>query len=333
MTDIVIYQTESGKNRLDVRLENGNIWLSQEQISTLFNKAKSTISEHIKKIFEEGELSRHSVVRNYRTTASDGKNYDVSYYNLDVIIAVGYRVRSAQGTQFRIWATEVLTEYLTKGFAMDDDRLKEDEGGLYWKELLERIRDIRSSEKVFYRQVLDLYATSRDYEAKDEKSLLFFKTVQNKLHFATHGQTAAELIYSRVDADKEFMGLTTFKGALPRKADAQTAKNYLSEKELRDLNLLVSGYFDFAERYAERHEHLYMQDYLDHLDKILQANGDAVLHGAGHRSHKQAMNKVDAEYAKYQEKTLSPVEKDYLESIKALESKAKTQQKKGKNNV
>ncbi len=280
MNEIVIYRTDDGKNRVDIKLENGTLWLSQEQIGTVFHKAKSTINEHIKNIFDDGELDRDSVVRNFRITASDGKNYDVMHYNLDMVIAVGYRVKSPQGVQFRKWATEILKEYIVKGFAMDDQRLKQSGGGDYWKELLDRIKDIRSSEKVFYRQVLDLYATSKDYDKNSDEAKQFFKIVQNKLHYATHGHTASELIYDRVSADKDFMGLSSFKGSQPTKAEAKIAKNYLSEDELKILNNLVSGYFDFAEVYAQRHEHLYMKDYVEHLDKILTATGERILQTA-----------------------------------------------------
>ena len=292
--EIIIYQSADGKNKLNVKLENETVWLSQAQLVELYQTSKSNISEHIKNIFTEGELVKDSVVRKFRTTADDGKNYNVEYYNLDMIISLGYRIKSSVATQFRIWATERLKEYLIKGFTMDDERLKQNGGGNYWKELLERIRDIRSSEKVFYRQVLYLYATSRDYDAKAQETIEFFKVVQNKLHFAAHGHTALEVIYERADADKPFMGLTTFSGALPTKSEAKIAKNYLSEKELKILNNLVSGYFDFAEIYAVRHEHLYMKDYLKQLDNILSSTGEGVLQGAGKISHHKTMKKVDA---------------------------------------
>lgn len=320
MNEIVIYKTDDGKAKIDVKLENETIWLSQEQMATVFNKTKSTINEHIKNIFVEGELNQELVMRKFGISEFSTK--PTNFYNLDVIIAVGYRVKSPQGTQFRIWATEILKEYIIKGFAMDDERLKQS-GGDYWKELFDRIRDIRSSEKVFYRQVLDLYATSMDYNPNAKESMLFFKMVQNKLHFATHGHTASELVYRRVDSNKEFMGLNTFKGALPTKTEAQIAKNYLNEDELKILNNLVSGYFDFAEVYAKRHEHLYMKDYIEHLDRILSATGEEVLQKAGRISHKKAMQKVDSEYKIYQEKTLTPVEKAYLDTIKSIESTLK----------
>ncbi len=319
--EIIIYQSADGKNKLDVKLENETVWLSQSQLVDLYQTSKSNISEHIKNIFNEGELSADSVVRKFRTTAADGKKYEVSYYNLDMIISLGYRIKSSIATQFRIWATERIKEYIIKGFTIDDERLKQNGGGNYWKELLDRIRDIRSSEKVLYRQVLDLYATSYDYNAKAPETIEFFKVVQNKLHFAAHGHTASEVIYERANADKPFMGLTTFSGNLPTKAEAKIAKNYLSEKELKVLNNLVSGYFDFAEIYAVRHEHLYMKDYLKQLDSILSATGENILQGAGKISHKKAMEKVEAEYKKYQEKTLTPIEQAYLENLKSLEKK------------
>ncbi len=326
MNEIVIYQTDDGKNRVDIKLENGTLWLSQEQIGMVFNKAKSTINEHIKNIFDDGELDKSIVMKKFGNSEFSTK--PTNYYNLDMVIAVGYRVKSPQGVQFRKWATEILKEYMIKGFAMDDDRLKQSGGGDYWKELLDRIKDIRSSEKVFYRQVLDLYATSKDYDKNSDEAKQFFKIVQNKLHYATHGHTASELIYDRVSADKDFMGLSSFRGSEPTKAEAKIAKNYLSEDELKILNNLVSGYFDFAEVYAQRHEHLYMKDYVEHLDKILTATGERILQTAGTISHKQAMSKVDTEYKAYQEKTLSPVERDYLEAIKSIEKSIKTNGKK-----
>ncbi len=322
--EIIIYQNENGKNKVAVTLEDNNLWLSQIQMAELFDTTKQNISLHIKNIFEEGELAEQSTVKEYLTVQNEGSrnvSRAIKHYNLELIIAVGYRVRSKQGTQFRIWATEILKEYISKGFAMNDELLKNAGGGNYWKELLNRIRDIRSSEKVFYRQVLDLYATSIDYEPSAEESITFFKIVQNKLHYATHGNTAAEIIFNRIDSSKEFLGLFSFKGDLPTKAEAQIAKNYLDEKELKTLNNLVSGYFDFAEVYAQKHEHLYMKDYIDHLDKILHANGDEVLLHSGTISHKKAMEKVEEEYSKFQQKTLTAVEKSYLETIKAIEEK------------
>ncbi len=326
MSNIIIYQSDDGKTKLDVKLDNNTLWVTQEQMSTIFNRSKSTINEHILNIFEEKELEEQNVMRKFGN--SDFSTKPTNYYNLDMVIAVGYRVKSKQGTQFRIWATSVLKEYIEKGFALDDERLKNNGGGDYWKELLDRIRDIRSSEKVLYRQVLDLYATSRDYDPQAPESLEFFKIVQNKLHYAAHGHTAAEVIYERVNADKPFMGLKTFSGSLPTKQEAKIAKNYLEEDELKILNNIVSGYFDFAEVYAKRHEHLYMRDYIEHLDKILSATGEQLLQGAGKISHKKAMKKVDEEYKKYQEQTLTPVEEAYLQSIKALEHKISKQDKK-----
>ncbi len=321
--EIIIYQSENGNTIIDVRMENDTVWLTLDQMSALFQRDKSTISRHIKNIFNEGELIRNSVVANFATTASDGKTYQVDYYNLDVIISVGYRVKSIIGTQFRIWATERLKEYMIKGFTMDDERLKGYGGGSYWKELLERIRDIRSSEKVLYRQVLDLYATSVDYDPYSEASKQFFKIVQNKLHYAAHGHTAAEVIYERADADKSFMGMKGFKGDFPKLADAKIAKNYLTEEELKVLGNLVSGYFDFAEVQAMRKNPMYMQDYIDHLDSILSATGEDILLDAGKISHKAAMEKATAEYRKYKVQTLSPVEEAYLETIKNTEKTVK----------
>lgn len=326
--NIVIYQTQDGQTKIDVKIENDSVWLTQKQMVELLQSSKSNISEHIAHIFEEKELDESSVVRKSRTTATDGKEYIVNYYNLDVIISVGYRVKSLRGTQFRIWATQILKEYMIKGFTMDDDRLKNLGGGGYWHELLERIRDIRASEKVFYRQVLDIYATSIDYDPHADTSVEFFKKVQNKIHYAISKQTAAEIIYTRADAEKEFMGLTTFKGKTPHLSDATVAKNYLDEKELRAMGQLVSGYLDFAERQAERHQPMTMVDWVKHLDKILIATGEELLQGAGKISHQQAVNKATIEYQKYQTKTLSDVEVDYLNSIKKLEKKLPS--KKGK---
>lgn len=328
---IIIFKTEDDKISVDVQFIGETAWLSLDQMAVLFERDKSTISRHIKNIYEEGELAQSATVAKFATVQSEGLRQverQIEFYNLDVIISVGYRVKSKRGTQFRIWATQRLHEYIQKGFTMDDERLKGTGGGNYWRELLNRIRDIRSSEKVIYRQVLDLYATSRDYNATAPETIAFFKVVQNKLHFAAHGHTAAEVIHQRVDAEKAFLGLTTFKGALPTKSEAKTAKNYLSEGELKILNNLVSGYFDFAEIYATRHEHLYMADHLKHLDSILSATGEKVLKTAGKISHDDAMAKVDAEYKKYQQLTLTPVEESYLASIHAIEHKLN---KKGEN--
>ena len=321
--DIVIYKTQDGLTKINVKFEDETVWLTQAQLVELYQTSKSNISEHIKHIFEEQELDEKSVVRNFRTTASDGKDYNTKFYNLDMIISLGYRVKSIVATQFRRWATELIKEYLKKGYALDDNRLKELGGGDYWKELLERIRDIRSSEKVMYRQVLDLYATSADYNPKSAESIAFFKMVQNKLHFATHGNTAAEVIYNRADAEKDFMGLTTFSGDFPTKKDVVIAKNYLSEKELKVLNNLVSAYFDLAEINAIEHKTMYMADYVEQLDKILSSTGKDILENAGSVSHKQAIEKAEAEYQKFIQKNLSPVEKEYLEVIKNLEKTAK----------
>lgn len=325
--NIVIYQTEDGRTHIDVKMEDETLWLTQAQLVELYQTSKSNVSEHIKHIFEEGELNANSVVRKFRTTAGDGKNYEVTYYNLDMIISLGYRIKSIVATHFRRWATERLKEYIVKGFTMDDERLKQLGGGMYWKELLDRIRDIRSSEKVMYRQVLDLYATSVDYDPKSDISIQFFKIVQNKLHFAAHGHTAAEVIYERADADKPFMGLTTFPGDLPTGKDITIAKNYLTANELKILNNLVSGYFDFAEIQAMRRNPMYMSDYVTQLDNILSSTGEKLLTDAGRISHQQAMEKAKDEYRKYQVKTISPVEQAYLETIKVLQKKTKKERR------
>ena len=330
-SEIVIYQTEDGQTKVDAVFSGETVWLSLNQMADLFQRDKSTISRHIKNVFEEGELSKDSTVANFATVQNEGSRSivrNVDYYNLDVIISVGYRVHSLRGTQFRIWATNILKEYIRKGFAMNDEKLKGNGGGNYWKELLDRIRDIRSSEKVLYRQVLDLYATSVDYDPKSDESITFFKIVQNKLHFAAHGHTAAEVIYERANADSPFMGLTTFPGSIPTLRDVKVAKNYLSAEELKVLNNLVSGYFDFAEVQAIRHNPMHMKDYIHHLDAILSSTGEQVLNDAGKISHKQAIDKAVAEYRKYQVKTLSPVEEDYFRTVKALNKKAKNEVKK-----
>jgi len=320
---MVIFRTDSGQIAVDVSFSGETAWLTIDQMADLFERNKSTISRHIKNVFEEGELNRDSVVANFATTAKDGKTYQVDYYNLDVIISVGYRVKSLVGTQFRQWATKRIHEYIKKGFTMDDDRLKELGGGGYFKELLARIRDIRSSEKVFYRQILDLFATSSDYNRNAIEARYFFSTVQNKMHFAVHNHTASELIHSRVDSEKDFMGLTTFKGELPTLREAKVAKNYLSEKELSGLNQLVSGYLDFAERQAQREVVMTMKDWVNHVDNILQATGEDVLQGRGNITKEEAFEKVDVEYTKYKQKTLTQVERDYLEEIKKLEELVK----------
>ena len=324
--EVIIYQTDDGLTHIDVKMEDETVWLTQTQLCDLYQTSKSNISEHIKHIFDEGELEENSVVRKFRITASDGKSYSVTHYNLDMIISLGYRVKSSIATNFRKWATERLKEYMIKGFTMDDDRLKQLGGGNYWHELLDRIRDIRSSEKVLYRQVLDLYATSIDYNPNSEDSIRFFKIVQNKLHFAAHGHTAAEVIYERADADKPFMGLTSFPGDEPTLKDISVAKNYLSEEELKVLNNLVSGYFDFAEIQAMRHKPMYMNDYIKHLDSILSSTGERVLDDSGTVSHTKAIEKAKTEYRKYQVQTIAPVEQAYLDTIKALEKEVKKKQ-------
>ena len=289
---ILIYTTEDGLTKIDTTFDGDTVWLSIDQMADLFQRDRSVIGKHIRNIFKEGELQKESVWAKFAYTAADGKTYDVDYYNLDVIISVGYRVKSKRGTQFRIWATGILKEYMRKGFALDDERLKNLGGGGYFKELLERIRDIRASEKVFYRQVLEIYATSIDYDPKAEISVQFFKKVQNKIHYAIHGQTAAEVIYNRADAEKEFMGLTTFVGNQPTLREATIAKNYLNEKELRAMGQLVSGYLDFAERQAEREQPMTMQDWANHLDRILTMSGEQLLVGNGSVTHKQAVDKA-----------------------------------------
>ena len=317
---MIIYTTEDGLVKIETTFNSETVWLSLDQMASLFQKNKSTISRHIKNIFDEGELVKDSVVANFATTANDGKTYQVDYYNLDVIISVGYRVKSKRGVQFRIWATNLIKEYMKKGYVLDDERLKELGGGGYFKELLERIRDIRASEKVFYRQVLEIYATSIDYDPTAEVSIQFFKKVQNKIHYAIHGETAAEVIYHRADAEKEFMGLTTFSGNQPTLKEAKIAKNYLNEKELKAMGQLVSGYLDFAERQAEREQVMTMEDWVKHLDNILTVTGEELLVGNGSISHTQAMKKAETEYKKYKAKTLSDVERDYLDAIKELEN-------------
>lgn len=328
--NIIIYQTEDGLTKIDVSMQDETVWLSLDQMAELFQRDKSTISRHIKNIYTEGELIKESTVANFATVQNEGGRQverNIEYYNLDVIISVGYRVKSIRGTQFRIWATSVIKEYMIKGFALDDERLKGAGGGTYWKELLDRIRDIRSSEKVLYRQMLDLYATSVDYDPKSPESIQFFKIVQNKLHFAAHGHTAAEVIYERADAEKPFMGLTSFSGEIPALKDIGIAKNYLSEDELKILNNLVSGYFDFAEISAIEHRPMYMSDFISQLDSILTSGNRKLLTDAGKISHDRAMQKAKEEYRKYQQETLTPVEKEYLKSIKGIEKKARKKAK------
>ncbi|OGZ44070.1 MAG: cell filamentation protein Fic [Candidatus Ryanbacteria bacterium RIFCSPHIGHO2_02_FULL_45_17b] len=325
--EIIIYEGNNGVPRIEVHIENETVWLNQDQLAELFDKGRSTIAEHILNIFKEGELDEKVVCREFRRTtehgAIKGKTQEVSvkHYSLDVIISVGYRVSSIQGTRFRQWATARLREYIVKGFAMDDERLKATGGGDYWKELLNRIRDIRSSEKALYRQVLDLYATSIDYDPKGETSIEFFKVVQNKLHYATNQHTAAETIHSRADAEKDFMGLTTFAGVLPVLSEIGIAKNYLTEDELFRLSRMVSAFFDLAEIKAQERTKMTMVDWVAELDKFADNFGKGVLKDAGNVSHKEAIEKATEEYRKYQAKTLSPVEEAYLDNIKALQKK------------
>jgi hypothetical protein len=317
-SELIIYQTEDGQTKIQTRLENETVWLTQAQMAELFDKAKSTISEHIKNIFEEGELDENSVVRNFRTTAADGKEYNTNFYNLDVIISVGYRVKSLRGTQFRIWATARLREYIVKGFTMNDDLLKEAGGGNYFEELLERIRDIRSSEKVFWRKVLDIYATSVDYDPNAETSQLFFKTIQNKMHWAAHGHTAAEIIYSRIDAAKPYLGLTNFKGEQPTKKEIAVAKNYLNDAELNVLNRMVTAYLELAELQALNRKPMYMKDWLQRADDFLQMTGNDILKHAGKVSHKQALEKANENYEAYKaqiKNDLSKAEKDFIKHL------------------
>ena len=319
-SNIIIYTTEDGLSKIETTFDGETVCLSIDQMAELFQRDRSVIGKHVRNIFKEGELVKESVWAKFAYTAADGKVYNVDYYNLDVIISVGYRVKSKRGTQFRIWATGILKEYMRKGFVLDDERLK-NLGGGYFKELLERIRDIRASEKVFYRQILEIYATSIDYDPKAEISIQFFQKVQNKIHYAIHGQTAAEVIYTRADAEKEFMGVTTFVGTQPTLREAVVAKNYLNEKELRAMGQLVSGYLDFAERQAEREQAMTMEDWAKHLDRILTMSGEQLLSGNGSVTHEQVVEKVTGEYKKYKERTLSDVEQDYLNSIKILGKK------------
>lgn len=329
--EILIYQAEDGDTSVEVKIEDETVWLTQSQLTTLYKTSKSNVSEHIKHIYEEEELDKESTCRNFRQVRLEGNRQverELPYYNLDMIISLGYRVKSSIATAFRRWATERLKEYMIKGFALDDERLKGNGGGNYWKELLDRIRDIRSSEKVLYRQVLDLYATSVDYDPHGYESIKFFKIVQNKLHFAAHGHTAAEVIFERADAEKPFMGLTSFDGELPALKDIGVAKNYLNEDELRILNNLVSGYFDLAEINAIEHKPMYMADYISQLDMVLGSGGRKLLSNPGKISHDQAVSKAKKEYRKYQEETLSPVEKSYMETIKIADKDAKKGSKK-----
>ncbi len=321
-SNLLMYTTEDGLTKIEATFVNDTVWLSMEQMSELFQRDKSTISRHIKNIFAEGELNRESVVAKFATTASDGKTYQVDYYNLDVIISVGYRVKSLRGTQFRIWATNILKEYMQKGFALDDDRLKRLGGGNYFDELLERIRDIRSSEKVFWRKVLEIYATSIDYDPRAESSILFFKQVQNKMHWAAHKHTAAEVIYQRADAEKEHMGLTSWQGKSIKRTDVEVAKNYLDKDELDALNKIVTAYLDIAEVHALNHEPMYMKDWLETIDDYLKMTRRDILKTKGSVTHKQALEKAHEEYEKYkksEKSRLSSVEQHFFDSINELE--------------
>ena len=318
---ILIYQTGDGLTKVNVTFDDDTVWLTQEQMAELFQKSKSTINYHIQQVYEDGELNRDATMRKFENFEFSTK--PLNFYNLDMVISVGYRVRSQRGVQFRLWASGIIKEYMRKGFAMDDARLKELGGGGYFKELLARIRDIRASEKVFYRQVLEIYATSIDYDPRAEISMEFFKKVQNKIHYAVHGETAAEVIYHRADAEKEFMGLMSFAGSQPTLVEAKVAKNYLNEKELRAMGQIVSGYLDFAERQAEREQPMTMKDWAAHLDRMLTMSGEQLLTGSGSISHEQAMEKATLEYKKYKARTLSDVEKDYLICMKDLQSKSK----------
>ena len=326
---IILYQTEDGKSRIEVTLCNDTVWLTADQMAELFQRNKSTISRHIKNVFEDGELNPDSTVAFFATVQNEGNRSverNLAYYNLDMIISVGYRVKSHRGVQFRIWATQVLREYLVKGFAMNDDLLKRAGGGNYFDELLSRIRDIRSSEKVFYRKILEIYALSIDYDPRTETTMQFFKTVQNKMHFSVHGHTAAEIIYERANAEKDFMGLTSWTGALPKRTDAEIAKNYLSSDELDMLNRIVSLYLDFAELQAKSHKPMYMKDWIQKLDDFLKLSGKELLSHAGKISAELAKQKADTEYDKFKERTaysLSPVEIHFLENFEKEQKKLK----------
>ena len=326
--NILFYNDENGNTKVEVLLENEDVWLNTEALASLFNIDRSGIVRHINNIYKDEELIEDGTCANIAHMGNDGKQvYNTKYYNLDMIISIGFRVNSKKAIKFRTWANKIIKEYMIKGFTMDDERLKGNGGGNYWKELLARIKDIRSSEKVMYRQVLDLYSTAIDYDPKDEKTIEFFKIVQNKLHYATHGHTASEVIYERADSEKPFMGLTTFKGDIPVLQDVVIAKNYLNEEELKILNNLVSGYFDFAEIQAIRHNPMYMKDYIKQLDMILSSTGEKMLNGSGSISHKKAIQKAKAEYRKYQVKTISPVEEEYLNTIKEINNKIEKKEK------
>ena len=327
--NIILYQTEDGKSRIEVTLCNDTVWLTADQMAELFQRNKSTISRHIKNVFEDGELNPDSTVAFFATIQNEGNRSverNLAYYNLDMIISVGYRVKSHRGVQFRIWATNVLREYLVKGFAMNDDLLKRAGGGNYFDELLSRIRDIRSSEKVFYRKILEIYALSIDYDPRTEATMQFFKTVQNKMHYSVHGHTAAEIIYERADAEKDFMGLTSWTGALPKRTDTETAKNYLSSDELDTLNRIVSLYLDFAELQAKSHKPMYMKDWIQKLDDFLKLSGKELLTHAEKISAELAKQKANTEYDKFKERTvysLSPVEIHFLENFEKEQKKLK----------
>ncbi len=326
--NILFYSDEEGNTKVEVLLENEDVWLNTEALASLFNIDRSGIVRHINNIYKDEELDENSTCAKIAHVGNDDKQiYNTKYYNLDMIISIGFRVNSKKAIKFRTWANKIIKEYMIKGFTMDDERLKGNGGGNYWKELLARIKDIRSSEKVMYRQVLDLYSTAIDYDPKDEKTIEFFKIVQNKLHYATHGHTASEVIYERANSEKPFMGLTTFKGDIPVLQDVVIAKNYLNEEELKILNNLVSGYFDFAEIQAIRHNPMYMKDYIKQLDMILSSTGEKMLNGSGSISHKKAIQKAKAEYRKYQVKTISPVEEEYLNTIKEINNKIEKKEK------
>ena len=333
-TEFLLYQTDDGNIRIETRMENETVWLTQAQMCELFDKNKRTISEHIRNIFNEGELQEAQVVRKFRTTAADGKRYQVAHYNLDVIISVGYRVKSQRGTQFRIWATQRLREYIIKGFAMDDERLKRAGGGNYFDELLARIRDIRSSEKVFWRKVLDIYATSIDYNPNTDTSREFFATIQNKMHWATHGQTAAEVIYKRADSTKPNMGLTNWVGYSIRKAESTIAKNYLTEEELDILNRIVTMYLEFAELQALNRIPMYMRDWIAKLDDFLKLSGRDILTHAGKISHEMALDKAHREYEKYRREKLAvptAIEKHFAKMEKEIKQLNAGRKRKSKN--
>lgn len=324
--EIIIYTSSDGKNKIDVKFVDDTVWLSQQQIADLFETSRTNVVGHIGNIYDEGELDKQSTCQEFRQVQKEGNRTiarNIPFYNLDVIVSVGYRIKSKIATSFRKWATERLTEYMIKGFTMDDDRLKNLGGGLYWKELLDRIRSIRSSEKVFYRQVLDLFATSVDYDPKSEDAKYFFATVQNKMHFAVHKQTASEVIFDRVDSNKRFVGLTTFSGEEPTITDLMVAKNYLTEDELKRLNALVSGYLDFAELQANTHNAMTMKNWIEHVDRILTVTGSELLKGNGKVSREQMLSKVYEEYKKYSENTLTKVEQDYLNEIRSIHSISK----------